>query len=186
MAGYVSWRFTRFVIDADELRVDTGAIFRRSIRVAFDKVQSIDVVQPFAARLFGLAELQIDVGSHERSKLRYLSLGRAYALRDYLLARARGYQAEAATSTSSVSVLTDLHEADEVLVQVQPQTLLLAAVTSHEFWSIVLGGVLFVARRPRDRPVVGAARGRHPDHQRPVRVRQPPGHRPVQLHPLPP
>lgn len=144
-AGYVSWRFTRFVIDADELRVDTGAIFRRSTRIAFDKVQSIDVVQPFAARLFGLAELQIDVGSHERSKLRYLQLGRAYALRDYLLARARGYQAEAATTADSVSVLTDLQEADEVLVQVQPQTLLLAAVTSHEFWSIVLGGLLFVS-----------------------------------------
>ena len=145
VAGYISWRFTRFVIDADELRVDTGAIFRRSIRVAFDKVQSIDVVQPFAARMFGLAELQIDVGSQERSKLRYLSLGRAYALRDYLLARARGHQVDAARSTSSVSVLTDLQEDDEVLVQVQPQTLLLAAVTSHEFWSIVLGGVLFVS-----------------------------------------
>jgi len=144
VAGYISWRFTRFVIDADELRVDTGAIFRRSIRIAFDKVQSIDVVQPLAARMFGLAELQIDIGSHERSKLRYLQLGRAYALRDYLLARARGYQAEAATTTRSVSVLTDLHEADEVLVQVLPQTLLLAAVTSHEFWAIVLGGLLFV------------------------------------------
>ena len=143
-AGFLSWRFTRFVIDADELRVDTGAIFRRSTRIAFDKVQSIDVVQPFAARLFGLAELQIDVGSHERSKLRYLQLGRAYALRDYLLARARGYQAEAATTTQSRSVLTDLNEADEVLVQVSPQTLLLAAVTSHEFWGIVLGGVVFV------------------------------------------
>ncbi len=144
VAGYISWRFTRFIIDADELRVDTGAIFRRSIRIAFDKVQSIDVVQPFAARMFGLAELQIDIGSHERSKLRYLQLGRAYALRDYLLARARGYQAEAATTTRSVSLLTDLHETDEVLVQVLPQTLLLAAVTSHEFWGIVLGGLVFV------------------------------------------
>jgi putative membrane protein len=145
VAGFVSWRFTRFVIDADELRVDTGAIFRRSIRIAFDKVQSIDVVQPFAARLFGLAELQIDVGSHERSKLRYLQLGRAYALRDYLLVRARGYQAEAATTAQPISLLTDLHADDEVLVQVQPQTLLLAAVTSHEFWGIVLGGLLFVS-----------------------------------------
>ncbi len=144
VAGYISWRFTRFIIDADELRIDTGAIFRRSMRVAFDKVQSIDVVQPFAARIFGLAELQIDVGSQERSKLRYLSLGRAYALRDYLLTRARGYQAEAATSTQSVSILTDLHETDEVLVQVPPQTLLLAAVTSHEFWLIVLSGLVFV------------------------------------------
>ncbi|MCA0297146.1 MAG: PH domain-containing protein [Actinobacteria bacterium] len=141
VAGYITWRFTRFVIDSEELRIETGALFRRSTRVAFDKVQSIDVVQPLAARLFGLAELQIDVGSHERFKVRYLSLARAYALRDYLLARARGSQAELAETARSTSVLTDLNEADEVLIKVPPQTLLLAAVTSHEFWGIVLGGV---------------------------------------------
>jgi putative membrane protein len=142
VAGFISWRFTRFVIDADELRIDTGAIFRRSARIAFDKVQSIDVVQPFAARLFGLAELQVDVGTHERSKLRYLQLSRAYALRDYLLARARGVRAEVATERRVESVLVDLGAEDEVLVRVSPQTLLLAAVTSHEFWSILFFGVL--------------------------------------------
>ncbi len=141
-AGFVSWRFTRFVIDHEELRIESGAIFRRSTRIAFDKVQSIDVVQPLAARLFGLAELQVDVGSHERFKVRYLQLTRAYALRDYLLARARGYQAEAAEHAAPTTVLADLNEADEVLVQVPPQTLLLAAVTSHEFWGIVLSGVV--------------------------------------------
>lgn len=140
--GFFSWRFTRFVIDAEMLRLDTGVIFRRSQRVAFDKVQSIDVVQPFAARLFGLAELQIDVGSHDRPKVRYLARTRAYALRDYLLARARGVQAEAATHTDSSSVLVDLGAQDEVLVTVPPQVLLLAAATSHEFWSIVASGVL--------------------------------------------
>jgi putative membrane protein len=142
VAGYFSWRFTRFVIDAQVLRIDSGVLFRRSQRVAFDKVQSIDVVQPFAARLFGLAELQIDVGSHERPRLRYLARTRAYALRDYLLARARGVQAEAAEHTDSASVLTDLGVQDEVLITVQPQVLLLAAVTSHEFWGIVASGVL--------------------------------------------
>ncbi len=142
VAGFLSWRFTRFVIDAEMLRLDTGVIFRRSQRVAFDKVQSIDVVQPFAARLFGLAELQIDIGSHDRPKVRYLARTRAYALRDYLLARARGVQAEAAIHTDSDSVLVDLGAQDEVLVTVRPQVLLLAAATSHEFWSIVASGVL--------------------------------------------
>lgn len=140
--GFVSWRFTRFVIDADELRIDTGALFRRSVRIAFDKVQSIDVVQPFAARMFGLAELQIDVGSSERSKLRYLQRGRAYALRDYLLARARGVQAEAVAHAPTDSLLVDLGADDEVLVRVSPQTLVLAAVTSHEFFGIVALGVV--------------------------------------------
>ena len=143
--GYVSWRFTHFVIDADELRVDTGAVFKRSVRVAFDKVQAIDVVQPFAARLIGLAELQIDVGSQERVRLRYLKLTRAYALRDYLLARARGHQVAAQEHAQAASVLTDLNAQDEVLVKVPPQTLLLAAVTSHEFFSIVGGGIVTAA-----------------------------------------
>lgn len=140
-AGYFSWRFTRFVIDAEVLRIDSGVLFRRSQRVAFDKVQSIDVVQPLAARLFGLAELQIDIGSHERPRVRYLTRTRAYALRDYLLARARGVQAQAEAATESTSLLTDLGAQDEVLVQVPPQMLLLAAVTSHEFWSILIVGV---------------------------------------------
>ena len=142
IAGYFSWRFTRFVIDAEKLRIDSGVLFRRSQRVAFDKVQSIDVVQPLAARLFGLAELQIDVGSHERPKLRYLSRARAYALRDYLLARAKGVQAEADAASDSTSVLVDLGAQDEVLVRVPPQVLLLAAATSHEFWSIMATGVV--------------------------------------------
>lgn len=141
VAGFFSWRFTRFVIDADQLRLDTGVVFRRSQRVAFDKVQSIDVVQPFAARLFGLAELQIDVGSQDRPRVRYLSRTRAYALRDYLLARARGVRAEAAEHADAGSALVDLGAQDEVLVTVPPQVLLLAAVTSHEFWLIVASGV---------------------------------------------
>ena len=30
LAGLVSWYYTRFVIDADELRVETGAVFKSS------------------------------------------------------------------------------------------------------------------------------------------------------------
>lgn len=143
LAGYISWRFTRFVIDANELRIDTGAVFRSSQRIAFDKVQSIDVVQPLAARLFGLAELQIDVGADARTKLRYLQLARAYALRDYLLSRARGHQATIA-ETRPASILQDLTSHDEVLVRVTPRTLLLAAATSHEFLLLLAGSVFAV------------------------------------------
>ncbi len=144
IAGFLSWRFTRFVVDADELRIDTGILVRTSQRIAFERVQSIDVVQPFAARFFQLAELRIDIGGGESARLRYLSLRRAYELRDYLLARARGHR-QAPSSGSELSVnsrLTDLHEQDEVLVQVPPATLLLAAVTSHEFFGILLGGIV--------------------------------------------
>ena len=146
LAGFLSWRFTRFVVDAEELRIDTGMLVRTSQRIAFERVQSIDVVQPFAARFFQLAELRIDIGGGESARLRYLSLRRAYELRDYLLARARGHHnaPAAAVDLTVDSMLSDLHDSDEVLVQVPPATLLLAAVTSHEFFGIAVGGLIAV------------------------------------------
>lgn len=140
--GYLSWRATRFVIDDQVLRLESGIIFRKSQRIAFDKVQSIDLLQPFAARLLGLAELRLDLGGGSSERLRYLRRQRAVALRDYLLSRARGAQAEVRVTDETTSLLTDLSLADEVLIRVQPQTLLLAALTSHEFFSILLGGLV--------------------------------------------
>ncbi len=139
IAGFFSWYFTRFVIDHDELRVETGMVFRTSARIAFDRVQSIDVVQPFAARIFGLVELRI-LGGDGPTRLRYLGLTRAHALRDYLLGRARGVLVTV-DAPAPISVLNDLTTADQVLVRVPPGRLVLAAVTSHEFLGLVAGGV---------------------------------------------
>lgn len=145
VAGVVSWWSTRFVIDETELRIETGAVFHTSQRIAFERVQAIDVVQPFAARLFGLAELQIDVGADGATKVRYLALTRAHELRDFLLARARGFRSAVVTGAPTPWALEDLSAHDEVLVRVQPATLLLAAVTSHEFWTIIGSGVVAAA-----------------------------------------
>lgn len=143
--GLVSWLTTRFVIDTDELRIETGIVMRRSQRIAFDKVTAIDVLQPLAARLFALAELEIDIGSSERVKLRYLTRARAYALRDYLLSRARGHQAEVAESIDPGLRLSDLGEDDQVLVRISPHQLILGAVTSNEFlWLVVTIAVTLI------------------------------------------
>ena len=61
--GYFSWRYTRFIIDEEQVRIERNFIQHRSERVAFTKIQSVDVTQPLVARLFGLAALRIDVGS---------------------------------------------------------------------------------------------------------------------------
>ncbi|MBN9105923.1 MAG: PH domain-containing protein [Propionibacteriaceae bacterium] len=140
--GFLSWLTTRFVIDADELRLESGILLRRSQRVAFDKVASIDVLQPLAARIFGLAELEIDIGSASRTKLRYLSRARAYSLRDYLLSRAHGHQAEIGEVATSLIELSDLQQDDEVLLRLSPQRIVLGAVTSNEF--IVLVATILV------------------------------------------
>ncbi len=87
--GFASWLRTTFWIEADELRVDTGVLSRQSRRIRIDRLQGVDIVQPFVARILGLAELRMDVagGSSREGSLAYLPVGEARRLRDLLLAR---------------------------------------------------------------------------------------------------
>lgn len=90
-AGYgtASWLLTKYWIESDELRVDTGVLNRQSRRVRIDRLQGVDIVQPFVARLFRLAELRMDVagGNAREGSLAYLPLDEARRLKDLLLAR---------------------------------------------------------------------------------------------------
>lgn len=87
--GTASWVRTKYWIEADELRIDTGVVSRQSRRIRVDRLQGIDIVQPFVARLLGLAELRMDAagGGAKEGSLAFLTLTEAHALRDTLLAR---------------------------------------------------------------------------------------------------
>jgi putative membrane protein len=86
--GYASWLRTKYWVEADELRVDTGVVYHQSRRIRIDRLQGIDIVQPFVARLFGLAELKMDVAGGDREgSLAFLPLAEAQELRELLLAR---------------------------------------------------------------------------------------------------
>lgn len=160
-AGFVSWYYTRFVIDDDELRIETGALAKKSRRIAFDRVQSVDVVQPLAARIFGLVELRIEVGGGgSGSKLRYLTRSQATHIRDFLLARAHGDQVtfEAAGAMPESSMLTDLSPAEHPLVKIGPQTLVFGFLLSSEFLvALVIAVVLIIVSIISRTPVVGLA-----------------------------
>src|SRR5215204_462391 len=135
IAGFVSWYFTRFVIDDEELRVETGAVFKSSKKVPFERLQSVDIIQPLAARLFGLAELRLEAGAGDSTiKLRYLRQTKAASLREYLLTRAHGEQARVADHGDvRASVFTDLTAADRPLVQVRPDRLIVSFLLSTEW-----------------------------------------------------
>jgi putative membrane protein len=134
IAGFVTWYFTRFVIDDEELRVETGAIFKKSTKIPFERLQSVDIVQPLAARMVGLAELRLDAGN-TTTKLRYLRRGKASRLRDYLLTRAHGEQASIRDldQQAAASMFTDLGVTDQPLVQVPPQRLIVSFLLSTEW-----------------------------------------------------
>ncbi|GAA3526303.1 hypothetical protein AFL01nite_05070 [Aeromicrobium flavum] len=91
-AGYVSWLFTRYVIDDAEIRVERGILFKSSRRIPFERLQSVDINEPLIARLVGLSELTIEMagGSDSRTRLRFLTLVEARRLRRLLLTRAHG------------------------------------------------------------------------------------------------
>ena len=69
LAGLVSWWFTRFVVDDEELRIDSGVLTRRSRRAAFERIQSVDVAEPLLARVVGLAEVRVDLAGGDESRL---------------------------------------------------------------------------------------------------------------------
>lgn len=134
VAGFMTWRFTRFVIDDDELRIETGAVFRRSKRIPFQRLQTIDVTQPLSARIFGLAEMQLEAGAGDSgARLRYLRRDKAARLRDYLLTRASGERRSIGDEAAPTSAWTDLSTTDEVLVRLTPQQLVLGFVLSGDF-----------------------------------------------------
>lgn len=147
LAGLMSWWFTRFVIDDNEVRVETGWLQRRSRRVAFDRIQSVDVDQPLVARLLGLAELRIEAGAGESAtRLRYLQRNRAYTLRDYLLRRAVGQRTTVATVGQSPrpGVMADESVEDQVLLAMSPERIIGAFLLSAELWASVGLGLGFL------------------------------------------
>jgi putative membrane protein len=92
VAGIVSWVVTRYRVEQGEIRVDSGLLRRQSKRLRLDRLQSVDVVRPLVARIFGLAELRLTTGGTEHTsvRLRYLPVEQALGLRAELLGRAAG------------------------------------------------------------------------------------------------
>ena len=59
LAGVVSWLVTRWRIEDDDLRIETGLLRRQSLRFPLAQIQAIDVVRPGLARMFRVAELRL-------------------------------------------------------------------------------------------------------------------------------
>ena len=106
-AAYLQWRRLEFWFDADgDLRVSSGILERKERRLHLSRLQSVEVVQPLIARVFGMAEVRVEVAGSGDSRitLSYLSLADANALRAETLARAAGVRPDAGEAPESVIV----------------------------------------------------------------------------------
>jgi len=94
--SYIAWSVTGYEVFGRELRIHEGLISRRVRTVPLERLQAIEVIQPFQARIFGLAELKLDVAGAEKSEapLSFLPLAQAQILRTQLLALASGVEPE--------------------------------------------------------------------------------------------
>jgi putative membrane protein len=131
--GFLSWLFTRYVIDGTELRINSGVITKASRRIPYERIQSVDIAEPFVARLFGLAELRIEMagGKDSRTSLRFLGLTDARDLRRVLLARAHGVSHEEAQVEEQRSIIT----------VVPPERVMIGTVLSLDFLLAALGSI---------------------------------------------
>ena len=92
LLGILEWLRTTFSVTAEELRIDSGVFVRQSRSARFDRIQAVDIDQPLVTRMFGLAELRVQIagGHHGHFLLRCMRQSEAAKLRAYLLERATG------------------------------------------------------------------------------------------------
>jgi putative membrane protein len=149
--GLVAWWTTRYRLTATELQVDTGVLRRRNRRVPLARLQSVDVVRPFTARLLGLAELRLEVagGGQTEAPLAYLGEDAARRLRAQLL--------RAAGTSPAGGEAPDAEAPEAVLVQVPTGALVASALLSVPVLLMVAALVALVgvvALRPGAAPAL--------------------------------
>lgn len=131
--GFLSWRFTRYVIDGTELRINSGIVTKASRRIPYERIQSVDIAEPLVARIFGLAELRIEMagGKNSRTSLRFLKLDDAAALRKVLLARTHGQSVAEEVPDEQRSIIT----------VVPPMRIIIGTLLSLDFLFAAVGAI---------------------------------------------
>ncbi|MEV0115454.1 PH domain-containing protein [Streptomyces sp. NPDC050844] len=133
--GFLSWWFTHFAVTDTELRIRTGLIFRRTAHIRLDRLQAVDVTQPLAARIAGVAKLKLDVvGAESKDELAYLGEEEAAVLRAELLARAAGFAPEEAREVGEAPVRN--------LVHVQPRMLAISLLLTGTTWGMLIATLI--------------------------------------------
>ena len=146
--GTASWLRTKYWIEADELRVDTGVVSRQSRRIRVDRLQGIDISQPFVARLFGLAELKMDVagGGAREGSLAFLPLREAQDLRATLLRRRDAVRAgEAGDIADRHGAARPAPEPERHVATLDLRTLFVSLLLSPESFAFLIVALFFAA-----------------------------------------
>jgi len=143
LAGFVSWLVTRWRIEDDDLRIETGLLRRQSLRFPLAQVQAIDVVRPGLARVFRVAELRLRMAgsSGGTARLAYVAEHEVEPLRDQLLALARGARHDEAAPAPTAELERPVPE-EHVLATVGTGPLVASILLENWWIAVVLAGLL--------------------------------------------
>jgi len=143
LAGFVSWLVTRWRIEDDDLRIETGLVRRQSLRFPLAQVQAIDVVRPGLARLFRVAELRLRMAgaSGGTARLAYVAEDEVERLRAQRLALARGARHDETAAAPAAE--PELPVPDEHVLATVGTAPLVASILLENWWIVVvLAGLL--------------------------------------------
>ena len=143
LGGLVSWLVTRWRIEDDDLRIETGLLRRQSLRYPLAQVQAIDVVRPGLARVFRVAELRLRMAgaSGGTARLAYVAEHEVEPLRDQLLALARGARHDEAVREPAAGLERPVPE-EHVVATVETGKLIASIVLENWWLVVILAGVL--------------------------------------------
>jgi putative membrane protein len=140
---YFSWRVFSFWIDEDgDLRVRSGVFIRNERRVQLSRLQTVDVVQPFVARIFSMATVVVEVAGQDNSRVsfRFLTLTDARKIRQRLLELTSGVRSDPAGNDASVLFRLPSRDLALALLLRTSTVLLLAATIAILVFSYLTEG----------------------------------------------
>ncbi len=138
IAFYFSWRMHTFRITDELVEVRSGILFRTNRKGRLDRIQGINIVRPFFARLFGSAKLEVNVAGQDANiQLAYLSSANADALRREILRLASGTHEAASTTPVVAGALIERRIAELLAPELDP-----AAATPASIVNLHLGRLL--------------------------------------------
>jgi putative membrane protein len=138
LGGLVSWLVTRWRIEDDDLRIETGLLRRQSLRFPLAQVQAIDVVRPGLGRVFRVAELRLRMAgaSGGTARLAYVAEHEVEPLRDQLLALARGARHDEAAPEPAAE--PERPDAEEHLLTTVRTGQLAASIVLENWWLVLI------------------------------------------------
>jgi membrane protein YdbS with pleckstrin-like domain len=98
----LSYRFWKYEITEDAVRIERGVIWKKYISIPYERIQNVDIYRGVLARILGLSALNIQTAGYSGGGGRYgalltpegnlpgIDIHRAEQLRDDLIKRAKG------------------------------------------------------------------------------------------------